>query len=158
MREFTGRGPALRRLDRGARVVYSAFLVFLLVGLATAGLLHWDGMGATAAGATTYWRGDEPAMVYPKSFRQILEVTHFHLFTEPVVWLVVAHLYHMGGGRGLVSLGTLGAIALQIALPWCVSYVSPVFGALFLPVTAGVVLGLAWMIVDSLREMWSSRS
>ncbi len=156
MREFSTRGPALRRLDRGARIVYSAFLAFVLLGLVTAALLHYDGMGASAATATAYWRGDEAAMVYPKSYRQILELTHFHLFTEPVVWLTVAHLYHMGGGRGLVSLGTLGAIACQVALPWLVAYVSPGFGVLLLPVTAAVVVGLVWMCADSLRELWSS--
>lgn len=158
MREFATRGPALRRLDRGAKVVYTGFLVFLLCGLLSAALLHYDSMGLSAAQATAYWRGDEANMVYPKSYRQLLELTHFHLFTEPVVWLVVAHLYHMGRGRGVVSLGTLGAIGAQVALPWLVSYVSPAFGVLFAPVSLAVVGGLLWMIGDSLRELWSSPS
>ena len=49
MREFSGRGPALDRLDRGARLVYSAFLVFLAFGLLSAAVLHWDGMKDGAA-------------------------------------------------------------------------------------------------------------
>lgn len=157
MREFNQRSAMLRRLDRGPRMVYSVFLVFLLVGMVTGALLHVDGMGLDAATATAYWRGDEAVMAYPKSYRQLLELTHFHLFTEPVVWLVVAHLYHMGGGRGAVSMATIVAIGLQIALPWSVTYAG-FGGVLLLPVTAVVVLGLVWMMVDSLREMWSSPS
>jgi hypothetical protein len=155
VREFSGRGPALDRLDRGARLVYSAFLVFLAFGLLSAAVLHWDGM---KDGAAAWWRGDEAAMTYPKSARQLWELTHFHLFTEPVVWLVVAHLYHMGGGRALVSIGTMLAIAVQIVLPWVIVYASASVAPLFWPATGAVVLGLGWMIADSLVRMWSSRS
>lgn len=162
MREFAQtdrrKGGAVRRLDPGARRVYGAFLVFLFLGLVSAGLLHYDGMGASAATATAYWRGDEAAMVYPKSYRQILELTHFHLFTEPVVWLVVAHLYQMSGGRGWLAMGTLAAIGAQIVLPWVVAYGTPAAGVLLLPITLCVALGLGWMILDSIRELLWVRS
>jgi hypothetical protein len=156
MRDFTGRGNVLRRLDPGARLVYGGFLLFMLAGLTSAALLHADSMGASVASAAAYWRGDEAAMIYPKSSRQVLELTHFHLFTEPVVWLVVAHLYHLSGGRGWVSLGTLLAIGLQIALPWLVT--GGAGAALLLPATAAVTLGLVWMSLASLREMVAPRS
>lgn len=157
MTEFSARGSqVLRRLPVGARIVYAGFLVFLMVGLATTALLHADSMGLDAAAA--YWRGDEAAMLYPKSYRQLLELTHFHLFTEPVIWLVVAHLYQLSGGRGWITLGTLGAISVQVALPWVVTYVSPAPAALLLPATALVVAGLGWMGVASLRELAVTRS
>jgi hypothetical protein len=162
MKEFAQtdrrKGGALRRLDPGARRVYGAFLVFLFLGLVSAALLHYDGMGVTATAATAYWRGDEAAMVYPKSYRQILELTHFHLFTEPLVWLVVAHLYQLSGGRGWLSMATLGAIGMQIALPWVVSFVTPAAGVLLLPITLVVAGGLGWMILDSIRELLWARS
>ncbi len=157
MTEFSARGSqVLRRLPVGARIVYAGFLLFLLLGLASSALLHADSMGLDAAAA--YWRGDEAAMLYPKSYRQLLELTHFHLFTEPVVWLVVAHLYQLSGGRGWITLGTLGAIALQVALPWVVTYLSPAPAVLLLPATAAVVAGLGWMSVASLRELAVTRS
>ncbi len=157
MTEFSTRGgQMLRRLPPGARVVYAGFLVFLLLGLVSAALLHADAMGFDRA--ATYWRGDEAQMLYPKSYRQLLELTHFHLFTEPVVWLVVAHLYQLSGGRGWIILGTLGAIGAQVALPWVVTYVSPAPAVLLLPATVGVVGGLLWMIVASLRELAAPRS
>ena len=158
MREFAQKGSVLRRLDRGGKIVYTAFLVFLLLGLLSAALLHADSMGARAATAAAYWNGDEAGMVYPKSPRQVLELTHFHLFTEPLIWLVVAHLYHMGRGRALVSLGTLLSMGVQIALPALITLVSPACSLLALPATAGLLLGLCWMIAASLKELWWSPS
>lgn len=159
MKEFTGRSGALRRLDGGTKRVYTAFLAFVLAGLASALLLHGDGLGADTATAAAYWRGDEAGMVYPKSYRQILELTHFHLFTEPLLWLVIAHLYNLGSAppvrRKVLTIGTLVAIAGQIALPWATAYGSPAFGALFLPVHVGMAGGLAYMAVATLGEMWA---
>lgn len=150
----------LRRLDVGARLVYSAFIVFSVAGLLTAALLHGDGMGADAAGAAAYWRGDEASMTYPKSYRQLLELTHFHLFTEPVTFLVLAHLYNLGGDaprtRGIVTLLTLAAMVVQVALPWLVTYVAPGFAVAMLPASALLLLGLLYMSAASLRECWLS--
>lgn len=160
MREF--RGGSLRRLAPGTRLVYSAFLGFTVLGLVTASLLHYDGLGLGAEQASTYWRGDDAGMVYPKSYRQIVELSHFHLFTEPLTWLVVAHLYNLGGDpptrRTAVTVVTLATIAGQIALPWLVAYGSAAFAVLFLPVHGGMALGLLYMAGAALREMWWSAS
>lgn len=161
MKDFTGRVPnALRRLDAGARTLYGAYLLLTLLGLASAALLHHDGMGLSAEQGATWWRGDEGGMAYPKSYRQLVELTHFHLFTEPVALLVVAHLYVLGGDgqrRKIAAIVfTTGAIVCQIALPWLTTYVSAGFSPLLLPVNASVLLGFFYMIgraaVDLVRR------
>ena len=161
MRDFTRPGGALGRLDPGARIVYTAFLAFTLVGVATIALLHVDGMGTTASAAQTYWAGDGE-MAYPKSYRQLLELTHFHLFTEPVALLVVAHLYVLGGDlprrKVIAILATTAAMVLQIALPWLTVYGSGGFAILFLPVTAVVLLGFAYMIGRAAVDIVPQRS
>lgn len=167
MKEFGhARGNALRRLDLGARVLYTAFLVFTCVGLASAGLLHLDGMGSTATEAATYWRGDDTGMAYPKSYRQLVELTHFHLFTEPVVLLVIAHLYNLGGDRPRRKIaamaGTCVLVAAQIALPWGVAYTPPtdqpalagLLASALLPVNVGVLAGFLYMSVRALWDLW----
>jgi hypothetical protein len=53
-----------------------------------------------------------------------------------------------------VSVVTLICMALQIAMPWAIAKGSAAFGILALPATAGLLLGLLWMIGASLREMW----
>lgn len=157
MRDFGGRSR-LGRLDPGGKLVYTSFLVFIVGGLISAALLHHDGMGLDTATATSWWLGDEAQMRYPKSYRQLLELTHFHLFTEPLCFLVVAHLYHLGSQALLlrvgITVGTLLCIAMQIALPWLVSFASPAFAVLFLPVHVGLLLGLLWMSGAAIKEMW----
>lgn len=161
MKDFVARAPSyLRRLDQGAKLVYTGFLLLTALGLLTAALLHGDGMGMTAEAAAAYWRGDEAQMTYAKSYRQLLELTHFHLFTEPVTFLVLAHLYNLGGDtlrrRAIVSVATLGSIVLQIALPWLVVYASATFSVLVLPVHIVLVGGFAYMTAHATREMWGS--
>jgi hypothetical protein len=156
MREFAGKGR-LGKLDPGGKLVYTAFLIFMVAGLVSAALLHGDGMGVSKA--AEYWRGDESQMLYPKSYRQILELTHFHLFTEPVCFLVVAHLYNLGTQklliRTIITTMTILAIAAQIALPWLTVYGSATFGILMLPVHTSLLLGVLWMAGWSLWELWA---
>lgn len=158
MREFKGRGHTLGRLEPSAKVLYTAFLLFLLLGLGSAALLHGDGLGTDPATAAAWWRGDEAQMTYPKSYRQLLELTHFHLFTEPVVWLVVSHLYGLGSPRGwgrvAPPLLTLLAMLGQITLPWLVVYVGAGFAALLLPTHLLMGGGLGFMALVSLRDLW----
>lgn len=163
MRDFFGRAPGmLARLDTGGKLVYSAFLAMAVAGLATAALLHGDGMGASVESTAAYWRGDEAQMLYAKSFRQLVELTHFHLFTEPVTFLVVAHLYNLTGDRGGRKLAVVGAtllgMVLQIALPWAITYGGAGWAALMLPAHAALTLGLLYMSAIALVEMWLRRS
>lgn len=161
MREFWLRPGALRRVDVGGRVLYSAFLVFTVAGLLTAALLHGDGMGASVAQTAAYWRGDEAQMLYPKSYRQLVELTHFHLFTEPVTFLVVAHLYNLTGDaakrKAVAAVLTLVGMTLQIGLPWLVTYVGAGWAALFLPAHAALTAGLLYMSGVALLDMWWPR-
>lgn len=160
MKDFVAKTPSyLQRLDPGARLVYTAFLVLTAAGLLTAALLHGDGMGVGADAAAAYWRGDEAAMTYPKSYRQLLELTHFHLFTEPVTFLVLAHLYNLGGDalrrRVAITVVTVVAIAAQIALPWAVTYGGAAAAMLLVPVHALLVAGLGYMTLQALWAMWA---
>ncbi len=157
MRDFIRPGGTLARLDPGVKIVYSAFLCFTLAGIVTIVLLHLDGMGTTTEAARTYWAGDDVA-AYPKSNRQLLELTHFHLFTEPVTWLILAHLYHLGGDplrrRVVVSVVSMLAIACQIALPWLVVYGPVWLATALLPCHGVVTLGLGYMGLAAIRDMW----
>jgi hypothetical protein len=158
MRDFNARGPnVLRRMEPGTRLVYTGFLVLAIAGIVTAALLHGDGMGATATTAATYWRGDEAQGLYPKSYRQLLELTHFHLFTEPITWLVIGHLFALGGARparAAIIVGTLLAMVVQIALPWLVVYGAAGFAALLIPAHLAMGGGLLWMACVSIKDMW----
>ena len=95
MREFGKGGFSLRRAPAPLRLVYAGFLVLLAPGLLSQLAFHVGRIGLTPAAVATYYRGGEEGevMVFPKTFGQILELTHAHAFTMSVVFLILAHLF-----------------------------------------------------------------
>jgi len=106
--------------------------------------------GAVAAGPSIELpaeAADEAAepqepLVVPVSYRKLLEVTHFHLFTMPVVFLIVGHLFLATAlqERTKLTWMSLGgaAVVLHIATPWLVRYVGA--GLSWLHALSGMLL------------------
>jgi hypothetical protein len=110
------------RLSLEARVLYTVFCLFMLLGGASSAWLFKDD-GLTASPSTTrrYYLGDDapapaaaagPALDLPgepsalpvssseglrfeKPARQVVETFHFHLFSVPVCLLIVGHIFMM---------------------------------------------------------------
>lgn len=95
---------------------------------------------------------------YPRSYRQILENAHQHLFMMPVMFLVLAHLFAMTGVRrrwvnGFIALSAVG-VAGHLAGPWLVRFVGGGW-AWVMPATLGaMLLGFGMMIGGALVVMW----
>lgn len=200
MRQFARPFP-IDRLSLEARVLYTAFLVFLLAGVGSSVWLYRDSFGGISAeGARTYYLGNEagaaaerappeeplgdhddegPALDLPdeepaaaaaavpeeaglvlqKSPRQVLETFHFHLFTVPVVLLIVGHLFMLTALSlrvkiGVIALGSLATLAHLFA-PLAVRFGGAGW-APAMPITV-VAAALGWlpMLVWPLWEMWT---
>lgn len=138
MREFS-RPSGLQRLSLEARVVYSLFCMFMLIGYGTSmWLYHDDGLGVRPSQAAQYYLGqgtapqqgghgddggpglDLPAegdpmqdaatqLRFAKPARQIVETLHFHLFSVPVCLLIISHLFMMCAMSRAWKLGWIGA-------------------------------------------------
>lgn len=70
--------------------------------------------------------GAPAALTVAVTYRKLLEVTHFHLFTVPVFLLIIAHLFMLTGlsQRAKVTwiaAGWMAALA-HLAAPWLVRY------------------------------------
>lgn len=177
MRYFT-KPQSLSRLSLEARVVYTFFCVFMLIGGATSGWL-WadDRLGAGAASAERYYLGEAekaapaPAggpelevppesapLVMPKSGRQVVETFHFHLFSASVCFLILAHLFMMcglGTRAKLLVIGTGGlATLLHLLSPPLIRFVSPGFAQLMFPSALAMGVTWLWMSAHPLVEMW----
>ena len=63
-------------------------------------------------------------IVVAVSYRKLLEVTHFHLFTMPVVLLIVGHLFLATGlserAKRAWLLAGVVSVSLHLATPWLV--------------------------------------
>ena len=156
MKEFLYLKNGLQSLQWSTRFVYTLFLVFSLAGYAVMIALAAQRSGFSTASIATYYAGD--GAQYPKTPGELLEVTHFHLFSMPLLLFVQGHLFLMTSWPrrlkiALVVAAFVGA-ALDLAAPWCVLYVSRDLA--FVKILARCLLGpplVAFTLVP-LRVMW----
>ncbi|MGD0836224.1 MAG: hypothetical protein ABSB49_06225 [Polyangia bacterium] len=162
MRAFARRGFQLRTASVETRVAYTAFLVLMLPAIATLVALSLGRIGRSPASIASYYRGGESEMSFPKSFAQLVEVSHFHLFTIPVVVLILSHLvcatpFSTRVRVWLTTLTFAGAF-LDILGPWGVRYLSRAFAY---PLLVGWLLlggGAAAITILTLFAMWGPQS
>jgi hypothetical protein len=153
MRQFSSSGFRLWNLGIEAKILYTTFCVLTLFGIGSSALYYGDLVGAGTSGIKRYYAGEapppQPAAAAPAapsgpaidvpeddqgrqpivvaiSYRKLLEVTHFHLFTMPVVLLIVGHLFLATGLGDRAKLAWLIAAAASVvahlATPWIVRY------------------------------------
>lgn len=182
MREF-GRKSRLALLPLSARLVYTVFLAFTLVGLGVSAWLGETSVGLDLGQFENYYAGAPvvapepmadsggpalelpeevasapPPAPEPKSFRSTLEVTHFHLFTMPIHWLVLAHLFALCAIAERTKAWFIGLSALamggHLVAPWIARHGGG-FSKLFYALTGGLLLvTFAGMALVALVEMW----
>ena len=128
MREF-GKGQfELRRAPRGLRLIYAGFLVLAGLGFASQLGFQMGRIGLTPQAIAIYYRGGERAgaMSFPKTFGQILEVSHAHAFVMAIVFLILAHLFASTATppalKGLVLTVTFAGLLGDLLAPWLIRY------------------------------------
>jgi hypothetical protein len=129
------------------------------------------GAGAASGGAAAAPEAAGPAIELPPSaeeddpdrrgpivvtvsYRKLLEATHFHLFTMPVLLLILGHLFLATGVSDRAKLAWIAAgsasVALHLATPWLVHFAGAGFA--FLHALSGVAL-LGTMTVLTIHPM-----
>lgn len=185
MRQFARPFP-ITRLSLEARVLYTGFLLFLVLGFVSSAWLYADSFGGLSGRSTAeYYRGgpvaapatppatesqDGPALELPeetaapvpmrleKPARQVMETFHFHLFTVPVVLLIVGHLFMLTALstrlKVVVITGASVATFVHLLAPLVVRFVGPQWG--WLMPGSVVVAAVGWlpMLLWPLWEMW----
>ncbi len=188
MRQFSSGGFRLWNLSVEAKVLYTAFCVLILCGIVSSALYYSDLVGGGLGGVRRYYGGESddsagapsgraepsragPAIEMPPevearpqpivvavTYRKLLEVTHFHLFTMPVVLLIVGHLFFATALSPRAKLAWVGSasatVFLHIATPWLVRYVST--GLAFLHTFSGAAMTLTMgvLTVYPVLAMW----
>jgi hypothetical protein len=157
MRIFATRDYALSRLPYGARLFYSLFLVMVFLGLLSCLGFAFAKSGVATSALADYYRGDESG-TGAKPFLELLETAHFHLFSMPIFFLVLGHIFFLSSlaerTKLAVILAAFVALLAEIALPWLIVYQSRSWVWLEHP-TRLVLLGtfLVFVVVP-LWEMW----
>ena len=152
LRQFASSGFRIWNLSREAKLVYTGFGLFSLLAIVVSMLFYEDLVGPKTAGVAGYYAGarrapattarrrraagrrssmpDEAAtsqqITVAVTYRKLLEVTHFHLFTVPVFLLIIAHLFMLTGLSSTaktvwIAAGWLSALVHLVA-PWLIRY------------------------------------
>src|SRR5574339_495558 len=157
MRNFNQRFR-LRDSDRHIRLLYTIFLGLMLIGFLFSFFWAHSMTGLSPQGIADHYRGSDATFGEPMSFRELAEVTHFHLFTMPVVFMILVHvMYLTGASHGLkaaVTWGGFGGVILDLLSPWLISYVSPIFVLTMLTGDTLMMVSFFVMMAVPLYEMW----
>ena len=108
MRNFNTRFR-LRDTDRQIRLVYTWFLLLMLMGFVFTFVWAHSMTDLTPKGIAQHYRGSDDNFGEPMSFGQLAETSHFHLFTMPVVFLIMVHVLYLTMASPLVKVLTTWA-------------------------------------------------
>ncbi|MFQ5657303.1 MAG: hypothetical protein ACE5G5_07170 [Candidatus Methylomirabilales bacterium] len=163
MREFARQGFELRSAQWELKIVYTGFLCFASAGLLTNGIFQVVRIGITYQRLVAYYRGGDlgQGMAFPKTFGELLELSHFHTFIMGVIFLILAHLLLATSIRprlkaAFILLAFLGSL-LDVAGYWLIRYISPGFALVQLTAWAAMWIGYGGMIIAPLWEMWGTK-
>ncbi|MEK6804595.1 MAG: hypothetical protein AABZ34_18330 [Nitrospirota bacterium] len=109
-------------------------------------------------GIADHYRGSDATFGEPMSFRELAEVTHFHLFTMPVVFMILVHVLYLTHTSHATQVWltwlSFGGVALDLLSPWLISYVSPIFVLTMLAGDTLMMGSFLAMMAIPLYEMW----
>jgi hypothetical protein len=95
------------------------------------------------------------------TYRKLLEVTHFHLFTVPVFLLIIAHLFMLTGLSSTAKSAWIvtgwGAAFVHLLAPWLIRYGGTLWTFTYPLSGAAMGLALGVMTVYPLIVMWMPR-
>src|SRR5688572_5684879 len=151
MRHFA-KPSSLDRLSLEARLIYTIFCLFMLVGYATSVWFYLDDeLGTSPSDAERYYLGEAVASVekpsesgpeldvpdeaapmrFEKPARQVMETAHFHLFSVPICLLILAHIFMMGRESTRTKVLTIGIASastmIHVMAPPLIRFASPSF-------------------------------
>src|SRR4026207_63553 len=148
----------LRNSDRHVRLLYTLFLLLMFVGFCFSFFWAHSMTSLSPQGIAEHYRGSDATFGEPMSFRELAEITHFHLFTMPVVFMILVHVLYLTSASSLLKVITtwmsFGGVTLDLLSPWLISYISPIFVLTMLMGDTLMTVGFLIMMTIPLYEMW----
>jgi hypothetical protein len=99
-----------------------------------------------------------PPLVVAVTYRKLLEVTHFHLFTMPVVLLIIGHLFLATGLSDRWKLAWIlagsASVGAHLATPWVVRYLGGGLAILHAVTGLGLTVTMTVLTLYPVLAMW----
>lgn len=150
------------------KLFFTFFLFIMTIAIGIGFLNYYERTGFSTQKTIRYYCGDteeEPdtplsaeGMFFPKSYRELLEVTHAHIFSIPIVVFILSRLLAMThtreGIKITIYIASFVGIILNIAAPWLIRYVCSHFVIILNISHILLILSFGAYIFIPLYEMW----
>jgi hypothetical protein len=147
-----------RRAPVSVKLAVTAFLLLAVVGLGVAGLQIFVRAGLTPQSTLSHFRGNEETLQYPLSFGAMVEITHAHAFTQPMLALILALALLASSAfewlKRLAVVALFVGMAMEMGVPWLVRYGPAWTVHLLLLTGALIIVGVFVSVAIPLYEMW----
>jgi len=158
----------LSRAPRHTRILITAFNLVIVLALFVGVINYWDKTGMTPAGVRAWYNGNEGesltaagTMTFEKSFRELLDAVHPHLFGQGVLLFILSHIVALSGlserKKIALYLFSFAAMLFDAAMPWLIRYVSPALAPLSIVTFLSLTLAFLLQVGIPIREMWFRR-
>ena len=158
----------LWRAPLHTRVLLSLFNATVVLGAAVGVVMYRVRTGITPAGARAYYLGNEGAaaapgqeMLFARSLKELLDVTHDHAFSEPFLFFVLCHIFALtrvaDRWKIAVYAVSFASIVTDLGAPYLIRFVSPGFGWLQAANSVIMTIALAALLWVPTYEMWFYR-
>lgn len=139
------------------RLVLAGFLIYVTIFWIVNFALFFAHMDLSYASIVDHYRGSEERFAQPRSYKVLLEITHFHLFAMGVLILTMTHLVLFvplsPATKAWLVIASFASGLLDEAAGWLVRFAHPGFawakiaGFLGLQTSLGLMIGaIGWSV------------
>ncbi|HEX4934524.1 MAG TPA: hypothetical protein VFV33_15145, partial [Gemmatimonadaceae bacterium] len=149
------------------RVLLTLFNAMVVIGTTVSILMYRVRTGLTPGGSRAYYLGNEGTagpgdeMLFARSLKELLDVTHDHAFSQPFLFFVLCHIFALTRARDrtkiVVYVASFGSVLVDLAAPYLIRYVSPGFAPLQVANSVVMTLALLTLLAVPTYEMWFYR-
>lgn len=154
----------LWRAPLPTRVLLTLFNGTIVLATAVGILMFRVRTGLSPAGARDYYLGNEGTaapgadMQFARSFKELLDVTHDHAFSQPFLFFVLCHIFALtrvdDGIKIAVYVASFVTIVVDLGVPYLIRFVSPAWAPLQVVNSVVMTVALLALLVVPTYEMW----
>lgn len=154
----------LWRAPLQTRVLLSLFNFTVVLATGVGILMYRVRTGLTPGGTQRYYLGNESAagagdeMQFARSFKELLDVTHDHAFSQPFLLFVLCHIFALtrvsDRVKIVVYVAAFTSVILDLGVPYLIRFVSPAWAPV--QVLNGLVMSIVLLVLLAVptHEMW----
>lgn len=157
----------LWRAPLATRVLLTLFNTMMLGATVIGILMYQVRTRLTVLGAQQWYLGNETGaspgddLLFARTLKEMLDVTHPHAFSQPFLFFVLCHIFALtrvsDRFKIIVYVASFGSIAIDLAVPYLIRFVSPAFAPLqianYIVMTAAILV----LFAVPTYEMWIYR-